>query len=50
MSEVVCDVCREVVHAYEGFIVRHGVRVHGELQICLGSGVAVCNVVKDCCG
>lgn len=35
---VVCSVCRDVVHAYSGYIVRHGYRLHGVFHLCSGSG------------
>lgn len=35
---VVCDVCRDVVHASGGYLVRHGVRHHGIFHLCAGSG------------
>lgn len=45
---MVCPVCREVVHLLSGYLARHGVRVHGVLKLCAGSGTAYCSSL-DCC-
>lgn len=35
--EVVCPVCRDVVHIYNGIILLHGVTYHGKFERCSGS-------------
>lgn len=37
---VVCHVCRDVVHAHSGYLIRHGVRSHGVFHLCAGSGTS----------
>lgn len=46
----VCPLCREVVHVYAGYFVRHGVRDHGHFQLCAGSGSPHCVSADSCCG
>lgn len=46
---VVCPVCRDVVHVTAGYILRHGFKSHGVLNVCAGSGTSYCNS-EDCCG
>lgn len=44
-----CPVCREVVHTSSGVIVSHGVRSHGILSVCSGSGSPMF-IICDSCG
>lgn len=43
-----CPICRDVVHVYAGYFVRHGVHHHGRFELCSGSGSPVF-IVSDCC-
>lgn len=43
-----CHVCRDVVHVYAGYFVRHGSRHHGLFDLCAGSGTPVCTVMECC--
>lgn len=45
---ITCSVCREVVHVYAGYVVRHGATHNGLFSVCAGSGVPVCGS-SDCC-
>lgn len=47
----VCRYCREVITVHLGYFVRHGVRHHGKLELCAGSGEPeVCLSESGCCG
>lgn len=46
---VVCPVCRDVVHVFGGYILKHGARHHGVFSVCAGSATSYCNT-DDCCG
>lgn len=35
---ITCCVCREVVHTSNGYILEHGVYIHGVFHVCSGSG------------
>lgn len=48
---VVCSVCREVVHVSCGYILDHGITVHGSFKICAGSGTPYnVGLEEFCCG
>lgn len=40
---VVCEYCRQMVMVAAGFIQRHGVVYHGQLQVCEGSFKPYCS-------
>lgn len=46
---VCCPNCREMVHLSAGFIVSHGARHHGVMDVCAASGTAYV-YIEDCCG
>lgn len=50
MTDGRCPICHELVQAKLGFILRHGVHIHGRLHLCAGSGTPICVFTdKGCC-
>lgn len=45
---VICPTCREVVHVFAGYIVRHGARHHLTYDLCIASGTPYSCTI-DCC-
>lgn len=46
---VVCPVCREMVHTYNGYILKHGIKYHGKEDLCAGSETPYSLTIEGCC-